>query len=42
MAFFVQSCFFRLHKEEFGDDLFPKVMDVIIDHIAAGLVKDRG
>lgn len=27
----------RLHKEELGTDLFPKIMDVIIDYIADGL-----
>lgn len=29
----------RLHKEELNKDLFPKVMDVIIDYIAEGLTK---
>lgn len=29
----------RLHKEELGKDLFPKIMDVIIDCIAEGLTK---
>lgn len=27
----------RLHKGELGKDLFPKIMDVIIDYIAEGL-----
>lgn len=27
----------RLHKEELGKDLFPRIMDVIIDYIAEGL-----
>ncbi len=27
----------RVHKEEIGEDIFPKVMNVIIDCIAAGL-----
>ncbi|MTI84328.1 MAG: TetR/AcrR family transcriptional regulator [Firmicutes bacterium] len=30
----------RLHKEELGEDLFPKIMDVIIDNIAEGLTAD--
>ncbi|KAF1085701.1 putative acrEF/envCD operon repressor [Sporotomaculum syntrophicum] len=29
----------RLHKEEIGAELFPKVMSVIIDYIAEGLTK---
>jgi len=29
----------RLHQEEIGKELFPKVMDVIIDYIAEGLTK---
>ena len=29
----------RLHKEELGKDLFPKIMDEIIDCIAEGLTK---
>ncbi|USK72107.1 TetR/AcrR family transcriptional regulator [Peribacillus asahii] len=31
----------RLHKEEIGDELFPKVMEKIIDFIAEGLTKER-
>lgn len=29
----------RLYKEKFGNDLFPKIMDVIIDYISEGLTK---
>jgi len=29
----------RLHKERLGSDLFPKIMDVIIDYISEGLTK---
>lgn len=29
----------RLYKEKLGNDLFPKIMDVIIDCIAEGLTK---
>lgn len=29
----------RLHKEELGEDAFPRIMDVIIDYIAEGLTK---
>lgn len=29
----------RLHQEEIGKELFPQVMDVIIDYIAEGLTK---
>ncbi|MGG1368395.1 TetR/AcrR family transcriptional regulator [Priestia megaterium] len=29
----------RLHKEEIGTDLFPKVMDKLIDYVAIGLTK---
>ncbi|TEB06004.1 putative acrEF/envCD operon repressor [Pelotomaculum schinkii] len=29
----------RLYKEKFGSDLFPKIMDVIIDYISEGLTK---
>ncbi|MFZ5643717.1 MAG: TetR/AcrR family transcriptional regulator [Bacillota bacterium] len=29
----------RLLKEKIGADLFPKIMDVIIDHVAEGLTK---
>ncbi|WP_066633102.1 TetR/AcrR family transcriptional regulator [Desulfolucanica intricata] len=29
----------RLHKEELGKDLFPRVMNLIIDYIAEGLTK---
>lgn len=29
----------RLHKEELDKDLFPKIMDAIIDYIAEGLTK---
>lgn len=29
----------RLHKNEIGTELFPKIMDKIIDYIATGLVK---
>lgn len=31
----------RLHKEELGEDLFPRIMDVIIDYIAAGLTRSE-
>ncbi len=30
----------RVHKEEIGSELFPKVMSVIIDYIAEGLTKN--
>lgn len=29
----------RLHKEDLGKDLFPQIMDVIIDYIAEGLTR---
>ncbi|HBC95024.1 MAG TPA: TetR/AcrR family transcriptional regulator [Pelotomaculum sp.] len=29
----------RLYKEKLGSDLFPKIMDVIIDYISEGLTK---
>lgn len=29
----------RLHKEEIGTDLFPKVMDKLIDYVTIGLTK---
>ncbi len=29
----------RLHKEELGKDIFPKIMDTIINYIAEGLTK---
>jgi len=29
----------RLHKEELGKDIFPKIMDAIINYIAEGLTK---
>lgn len=29
----------RLFKEQLGSDLFPKIMDVIIDYVAEGLTK---
>jgi len=31
----------RVHKEELGPDLFPKIMDVIIDSIAEGITMAR-
>ncbi|MFZ5642920.1 MAG: TetR/AcrR family transcriptional regulator [Bacillota bacterium] len=30
----------RIHKEELGKDLFPQIMDVIIDYIAGGLAAE--
>jgi AcrR family transcriptional regulator len=31
----------RLFKEKLGNDLFPKIMDLIIDYIAEGLTKPK-
>lgn len=31
----------RLHEEEIGDELFPKVMDKLIDYVSEGLTKDK-